>query len=239
MDDKRVALAVIVLLAHMTEAITGFGSTLLALGLGAQLYPISSLVPVLIPLNLGLSVFLAARYRGAIDGAELRGRVLPLAGLGMCAGLAASRLPPGFGLQRLFGLILCVFAARGLARRGEHAALPLWQGRLLLLGAGVMHGLYASGGPMLVAYASARIKDKGIFRSTLSMVWLAGNAALLAVLALSGAMGAQTWKASAWLLPAAAVGAAAGVALHDRVPQKGFATLTHLLLAGAGTLLLR
>jgi len=101
-----------------------------------------------------------------------------------------------------------------------------------------MHALFASGGPFVVAYASRTIKEKGAIRSTLSALWLGGNAALLAVLVARGVMGAGAWKSSALLLPVAAAGTAAGVFLHDRIPQKGFAALTQIVLAAAGAALL-
>ena len=45
----------------------------------------------------------------------------------------------------------------------------------LLVIAGVVHGMYVCGGPLLIIYATKKLKDRDEFRSTLSMVWVALN----------------------------------------------------------------
>ena len=44
---------------------------------------------------------------------------------------------------------------------------------------GIAHGLFGTGGPMIVYVARRRLADKLAFRSTLAVLWLALNAALL------------------------------------------------------------
>ena len=48
-----------------------------------------------------------------------------------------------------------------------------------LVGAGLIHGLFVCGGPLLVTYASAKIKDTKRFRATLSAVWIVLNSIIL------------------------------------------------------------
>jgi hypothetical protein len=55
-----------------------------------------------------------------------------------------------------------------------------------LLGAGVIHGIYASGGPMLVYAVGREGLTKKVFRSTLSMVWIVLNVILVARFLLAG-----------------------------------------------------
>ena len=54
-----VLLGLFVLLAYTTEAMTGFGSIVIALSLGALVLPLDTLMPVLVPLNLLLSGYLS------------------------------------------------------------------------------------------------------------------------------------------------------------------------------------
>ena len=42
----------------------------------------------------------------------------------------------------------------------------------LLVLAGIIHGLFVSGGPLLTGYMTKRIKDKTVFRATISTVWV-------------------------------------------------------------------
>jgi hypothetical protein len=54
-------LACILVLAHTAETILGFGSTLIALALGAYLLPLETLVPMLVILGLLQSIWLVGR----------------------------------------------------------------------------------------------------------------------------------------------------------------------------------
>ena len=49
----------------------------------------------------------------------------------------------------------------------------------VLLGAGVVHGMFVSGGALLVVYAAATFRDKEVFRSTLAAVWVILNGLLM------------------------------------------------------------
>ena len=62
MDLKFIYLSVIVLIANTVEAISGFGSTIISITLGSNFYPINTLLPVLVPLNLLLSFYIVFKY---------------------------------------------------------------------------------------------------------------------------------------------------------------------------------
>ena len=71
------ALGAFILLAYTLEAITGFGSIVIALSLGALLLPIDQLLPVLVPLNIGMTGYLVSRHWRLIDRRLLLGTILP------------------------------------------------------------------------------------------------------------------------------------------------------------------
>ena len=50
---------------------------------------------------------------------------------------------------------------------------------ILLIAAGLIHGLFVCGGPLLVTYASAKIKNPKKFRATISAVWVVLNTIIL------------------------------------------------------------
>ena len=50
---------------------------------------------------------------------------------------------------------------------------------LLLASAGVTHGMFVCGGPLLVSYMTGRVKDKDEFRATLSACWIVLNGIIL------------------------------------------------------------
>ena len=58
MNSNLVWLALIVLISYSIQAMSGFGSTILALTLGVHLYPIEVLLPVLVPLDLLVNLYI-------------------------------------------------------------------------------------------------------------------------------------------------------------------------------------
>ena len=232
-------LAGIVFVAFGVEAAMGFGCTVLAVTFAAPLFPLDRLLPLLVSLNLVVSTYIVLRHRAAVDWTILLGRLLPLMAVGMGAGMLAFRLASGRWLKLGFGLFVVVLAILELARmarRQGRVARPLgrWQSVAVLLGAGVTHGLYASGGPLAVFFASRQLSDKGQFRSTLSALWLVLNAILLGSFLAHGALGRQTLTSFLILLAPEGAGILAGEWLHGRVNEAAFRVLIFLLLLAGG-----
>ena len=42
----------------------------------------------------------------------------------------------------------------------------------ILLAAGMIHGMFVSGGALLVVYATLVLKDKEEFRATVALIWV-------------------------------------------------------------------
>lgn len=235
------ALAAVVLVCFGVEAALGFGSTVLAVTLAAPFLPLELLLPTLVGLNLLVSSYITIRHRDGIDWRLLLTRILPLAGVGMPLGIFLFAIVPGVGLKLGFGAFVFLLSARELylSRRpaGERrtlGALPMVG--LLVLG-GVIHGLYASGGPMIVYVASRLLDDKRRFRSTLSMLWLVLNVVLVASYALRGLIGSAVLSGQLALIPSLILGILGGEWLHRRVNERSFRRLVYgLLLVGATVL---
>lgn len=114
MGCPAVALALVVLVANMVETTLGFGSTLLAVALGGALYPLSFLLPALVPVNLALSLYITLRHRRHVRWAALGRRVIPLMALGLGAGLAVFTLAESRALHLGYGVFVTVYALLGL-----------------------------------------------------------------------------------------------------------------------------
>jgi uncharacterized membrane protein YfcA len=224
------------------EACAGFGATILAIIFGAQFFAIEELIPILVPLNLLLSAAIVFRYRRDIDRKALLRRILPFTGIGMPIGIAIFQKAPSQVLKIAFGVIVVVLGLFELAqaalekRRAAPARrkLPDWQGVLFLVSGGIMQGLYASGGPFVVYYASREIANKARFRTTLSLLWLILNFALALSLLYTGKMGIETLRASAFLLPSVLLGMFVGMKFHDHIGEATFRKFVYALLVVAG-----
>ena len=240
LDDPRFWLfAGIVAIAFAAEATTGFGATVIALALGIHLFPLGELLPVFVPLGLFVSSWLALRGRAHVDRRLLLRRILPWMVLGLWAGLVIFERASNEWLRRAFGAFVVTLAGVELWRllRGNTAtrAVSPPAATAALLGAGVMHGMFSSGGPLLVWALGQSLPDKRAFRATLSCVWLVLGSALTTAYALNGRLDGGTLRATAALLPVLGVAIAAGEWAHHRLDERRFRVLVYVLLLASGT----
>lgn len=133
---------------------------------------------MLVPLNILMSGALAWHHRRLVQWRLLLFTVLPgmlvgtLVGYGLRPWLEDSAMRLGFGV-----LILCV-ALRELLRGAPSGRAPAWMIRLQTGAAGISHGLFASGGPLLVHALAGSALDKSRLRATLLCVWFGLNSLL-------------------------------------------------------------
>lgn len=239
MTEAWAWLGAFILLAYTIEAVTGFGSIVIALSLGASFLPIADLLPVLVPLNIVSSGYLSLRHRAHIDWATLLRRILPLMAAGTLAGHLLRPALGGAALQGAFGVLVAWFACRelwrmhragGTRRHGPAAT------RALMLGAGITHGLFASGGPLLVYGLAGTPLEKASLRATLLAVWLSLNCMLSLLYAFDGSLVQALPRLGAYL-PLVVIGIVAGEWLHHRIDEHRFRQIVFLLLAFTGVLL--
>lgn len=238
--DPWLWVALFILLAYTVEAITGFGSLVIALSLGALLLPIPELMPVLVPLNVLMSGFLAWRHRQHIHWPTLLRLILPLMLIGTLVGYG---LRPWLGdnlLKLLFGALVFWFAARELWRMARQQIAnphPGWLSRGLTFGAGLTHGLFASGGPLLVYALAGTTLNKGQLRATLLSVWFSLNASLSLLFLLDGSL-LPSLPRVAGFLPLLVIGVLLGEFLHHRLNEQRFRQVVYGLLVITGVLLM-
>lgn len=241
MEGAWALLGIAILLAYTLEAITGFGSVVIALALGALLLPIEHLLPILVPLNLCMSGYLSWRYRRLIDRHLLLGTILPGMLLGTVVGYALLPWVDGALLKRGFGVLILWFAGRELWRLYRHAPArsrtPSWVMRLATGAAGICHGLFASGGPLLVYALASSDLNKARLRATLISVWFTLNSLLTLAFLFDGRLLPALPPIAAYL-PLLLAGIVLGERLHRRLGERQFRVATYLILLVAGTALL-
>ncbi|AWL11896.1 hypothetical protein HMF8227_01421 [Saliniradius amylolyticus] len=229
-----------VLVANCIQAATGFGSIVIAISIGALFLPIPAMLPVLVPLNAIITAYMVARYYQHVQWQTFLGLILPLMISGLAVGVFALSYLDNRYLKALFALLVIWFASRSLWAIYRHNSAnchhPLVT-RLLVFGAGITHGMFASGGPLLVYGLAGTTMDKAQFRATLLLVWLTMNISLTAWFAYNGKLFINADKIL-WLLPMVLSGAWLGNALHHRIPELTFKKLVLAMLMITGGLLL-
>lgn len=143
--------------------------------------------------------------------------------------------------RRVFGVFVLAVALREavrLVRASEPPRLLATPPRGWVFAAGVVHGLFATGGPPLV-YALARVQlDKGTLRATLAVVWFALNLGLLVAYTAGGAIDARGFAVAGGLVPVTAAAVAVGSWAHDRVDARRFRLVVYVVLAATAVALI-
>lgn len=235
------ALSAGVVVAFTVEASLGFGATVITVALASSVLrlPLSEVLPSFVPVNLALSLFLAFQNRRDADLRLLLLRILPAMLVGLPLGMWAFSALPESLLRRTLGLFLLALSAPLLFLRArEPTPLP----RVLSLGllglAGVLHGAFATGGPMVVYVLSRSPISKATFRATLSCLWALLALVLLARWVLTGTLTRSTLLLSAELLPAMAIGLVLGNVIHGRVDERRFKVFVNGMIFVFGLILL-
>lgn len=228
--------AIGVFIAFTIEAMTGFGSIVVALSIGALVMDISVLVQWLVPLNILMTAPLVWKLRRHVARGFLLTQVLPFMALGTLMGVLLTGQLPDLYSKGLFALLICWFAARSLwqVQATNHGSILR---SVLIFFAGITHGLFASGGPLLVYACAKSGLDKTQFRATLLSVWLTLNGALTLWFAISGTLQQQA-SYILMLVPAVFIGALLGNFLHHKVSQQQFTRIVFSVLLLVGGLLL-
>ncbi len=146
-------LAPILFGAFVVQTTAGFGSVMITLAVGTLLWPVSELLPIVVSISLALSAYILWKDWRSVRRDIVGKLVFPCMGIGIAFGFFLSPHVSANGLRILLGVVVLLAASRGLYRSlappadaptqaGNTPGLFVW-----VVGAGVVHGLLATGGP--------------------------------------------------------------------------------------------
>ena len=102
---------------------------------------------------------------------------------------------------------------------------------------GIVHGAFATGGPLVVLYSTKKLTDKGEFRATMCLLWTLLNTWLIADFFRKGMLTHDVGKGLLYLLPALALGIVTGEIVHHRVNELLFRKIVFLVLFAVGVVM--
>lgn len=238
MDINFIPLILLAFLSYVCLAFAGFGGILIPITLGAHFYSIKWMLPVLLPLTTLSNLYIFLRYFQKIDKAILMGRIVPFMGVGVVIGIAAFHMVRGDLLVKILGILVILLSLKELNQifRTNHEPVPISRVKSIayVFLAGILHGLYASGGPPLVYVLNKSKLHKTVFRSTLAAVWLTMNIFILFTYFITGKITQETGMASIILIPAMVSGIMLGDYMHRKIDDRLFKILIFFLLLLTG-----
>lgn len=239
MEQNFYLVTIFFLISNAVVTIAGFGSIAVGLSFASRYYPIQDLVPIIVPIDMFSSVFIFYKYFRHIDWKLLKKEIMPQVGIGFILALVLNDRVDITILKKLFGIFILGFAARRLhLSLLKQQATQFVKSPLLLIPAGFIQGVFASGGPMIVTYLSTKIHEKNSFRSTLAVLWVTLNSILIMNFIRIGKINETTLQKSLVLVAPVLIGISIGEFLQKKVSQSSFKILVYSLLIFASISLL-
>lgn len=214
--------------AYTLQAVTGFAGNILAMPVGISTIGMTESLCV-----LNITGCLACGLVAALDYKHIVWRelaiIVPVMLVFMVLGVWIDAVLPLGILRKVYAVFILAVAVRNLFFPSTKKT-PAWAMWLALALAGVIQGMFVSGGAMLVIYAAERLKDKNEFRATLSMVWAILNALYALYNLYMGHMTGDVALVVSVCIPLFALATLAGNVVYRRMTQASFLKLTHVVL---------
>lgn len=242
--SSLVQLAVVTLVAAVIQGTVGFGFTLLAVSFFLLIIQSAEAVPLLIVINLAISLSLVGKLWRHVDRALLL-RLLTGALLGFPLGLIVFSVVNLNQMRILVAATILVFVTLTVILGTAGSRGPVGEARFRTLpavGIGTLAGGLTTAlgmpGPPLMLYLTAAGSGKDATRATsLTFFTVAFGAALILQVA-TGGVTRWVWITAAALVPIAAIGALLGHVLAKRVSEGLFRAAVLVLIAATGVYVL-
>jgi uncharacterized membrane protein YfcA len=165
---KDIIFLIVLFIANVIQAITGFAGTVLAMLPSMFLLGVDNAKVVLNVMALLSGLLIAISGYKRINKKELL-KICVFMLIGMAVGILLCKVISSNSLLIIYGIIIIVIAGKNLLFHKEHKLPQAFLIAILII-AGIIHGMFVSGGALLVVYATQVLKDKEEFRATVAPV---------------------------------------------------------------------
>ena len=247
---RIVLVGVVVFLTHMLEGITGFGCTVLAMPFAVMLLGLHVAKPILVVLAWLLAGYIVFVSWGKIVWREFL-FILLYVGIGLPIGMAIFSYCPEHILTGILASVMIIVGVHGFIKtwksaennrttqtsaRTQPAPKNMLMRSILFVG-GVVHGMFGTGGPFVVIYASRALPDKSLFRVSLCLLWLTLNTVLIFQSFADNVWTPETGTILLLMLPFLVTGMLLGDFLHHFVSEYYFRLIVYGVLFASGLVL--
>ena len=223
------------LIGYTVQAITGFAGNLFVMPVGVNTIGLTSSVSVLNAMGVfacGLLALTNIQYVNWREFLKMASVMLVF----MLIGIWLDTILPLDFLIKIYALIIIYVGAKNFFFPGGKN-LPSAILFLVLALAGLIQGMFVSGGAFLVIYATQRLKDKQEFRITISLVWTVLNCVYAIIAFQAGHFTGDVWQLVLICVPIAVLATFVGNYIGKRISQELFLRIVFCLLMFMGAAL--
>lgn len=233
---EEILFQIVLFLSNTIQTITGFAGTLLAMPFSIRLVGVEEAKAVLNIFTLLACLLIAVENRKHIN-VQILAKMVAGMMAGMVVGVWLFERIPLDILLNFYAVLVIAVALKKMFIKIE-IRLPGVAMIFVLLAAGIIHGMFLSGGALLVIYAVSVLKDKDEFRATVAPVWVILNAMLIVPHARAGYYTPEVLRAICISIIPLALSIFVGNFLYKKISQQHFLKLTYVLLVISGASLL-
>ena len=211
--------------AYTVQAITGFAGNIFAMPVGTTLLGLESTVSILNAMGFFACGLLTALNIKSVNWREL-GKILGAMIVFMVLGIWLDTLVPLHILLKIYGVIIVIIGIKNLAVP-QQKFMPEWALWIILALAGLIQGMFVSGGALLVIYAVQKLR-----------VWTVLNLIYAGIAFQQGHFTGDVVQIIVFCVPLAVLATFLGSKLQKKISQERFLKLTYVLLLCVGVILL-
>lgn len=230
---SEILFLIVLFFANAVQAITGFAGTVLAMPPSSYLIGLDNAKVVLNVMAWISGLLIAIMNYKNIQWIELI-KIIIFMLFGMLIGIRICEVVHSDSiLLTVYGVIILIIALKNLIFKKEvkiHKSVLL----IVLIISGVVHGMFVSGGALLVVYAVQILKDKDKFRATIAPVWVVLNTYMMFSQYKAGLFTSSNINLILLSIIPLFVATWAGGKLAKKLDKNIFLNLTYILLIISG-----
>jgi uncharacterized membrane protein YfcA len=226
--------------AYFIFGISGFGSSIISVPLLVQMYPLKSVVPMMVIIDICASFYVGRKSSQDAKLKELAW-LFPFSLIGMILGVILLVEAPTEPLLITLGCFAVINGARVLWQRNAEVHDPInkwWAAPFGFFG-GAFTALFATGGPIYASYLGLRITEPKAVRATMAFGIFILTLLRLTLMLVTGLI--LSWPVlglAICLMPATFLGIWAGTHVHTKLNNMAMQVAYGAILLFSGTTLL-
>jgi hypothetical protein len=232
--------ALIIFGAYFIFGISGFGSSIISVPLLVQMYPLKSVVPMMVIIDICGSLYVGSKSSQDANLKELKW-LFPFTLLGMILGIVLLVEAPSEPLLIILGCFAALNGARVLWQRNSemHEPINKWWAAPFGFFGGTFTALFATGGPIYASYLGLRINNPKVLRATMAFAIFMLTFLRLTLMLFTGLI--LSWPViglAICLMPVTFLGIWVGTHVHSKLSNTAMRVAYGAILIFAGTILL-